>query len=165
MSDARGPEAEQFFQLMALHKYFLNADFLRDVFMRQIKDSGPPVDASFAKSLNTMTAMSLWYATVFVVIEGWQELKLADAKVDACLTDENHVNHLRLFRNQMFHYQEAYDNPKLIKFLGENDSDAETVTRWIRTTHAALGEAIEAAIQANLDGQRRPDTRVENTNQ
>ncbi|MGX5695718.1 hypothetical protein ACWKWP_05915 [Agromyces soli] len=150
MTEVHSAEAEQFFRLMSLHKYWLNADFLRDVFMRRLKNSDPPAEADFATTMDNHIAMSLWYATVYVVIEGSRGAGLSDPDLDVLLADD-HVDHLRRFRNQIFHYQEEYDNPKLLEFLGENDDDAEAVTTWIRKTHAALGKAIETAIQANLD--------------
>ena len=156
MTDAepRSAGAEQFFRLMSLHKYWLNADFLRDVFMKRIEGATPPHERGFAAMMDNTIAMSLWYATMYVVIEGWREARLSDHDVDTLLTQEWHVEHLRVFRNQVFHYQKAYDNPKLLQFLGTSDDDAGAVTTWIKSTHTALGKAIETAIQANLDPDR-----------
>lgn len=109
MTEYRTPEADQFFRLIALHQYFLHADFLRAVFMRQIKSS-PARDDPLG-------------ATVFVVIAVWRETGLSDAEFDALLNEEEHVDHLRIFRNQVIHYQREYDNPKLLKFLGRKDGD------------------------------------------
>ncbi len=89
---------------MALHKYFLNADFLRDVFMRRIKRDQPPTETDPVTSMDDMIAMSLWYATVYVVIEGWRSANLTDAELDVLLAD-GHVDKLRRFRNQVFHFQ------------------------------------------------------------
>lgn len=36
------PQQERFFELMALHSYFLNADCLRDLFLNRIKRAQPP---------------------------------------------------------------------------------------------------------------------------
>jgi hypothetical protein len=142
-------DGEQVLELLALHKYFLNADYLRDVFMRRIKRDQSPAATDPITSMDDMIAMSLWYATVYVVIEGWREAKLADSELDALLAD-GHVDRLRRFRNQLFHYQREYDNPRLLEFLGEDDADSHAATDWIKRTHVALGRAIEGAIKNRL---------------
>lgn len=154
-AESRGADVEQFFRLMSLHNYWLNADFLRDVFMKRVRDVSSPHERGFAATMDNTIAMSLWYATMYVVIEGWREARLSDHDVDTLLAQEGHVEHLRVFRNQVFHYQKAYDNPKLLQFLGTSDDDAGAVTTWAKSMHRALGKAIEAAIQANLDRDRR----------
>lgn len=142
-------DGEQILALLALHKYFLNADFLRDVFLRRIKRDQSPEATDPVTSMDDLIAMSLWYATVYVVIEGWREAKLADPELDALLAD-SHVDRLRRFRNQVFHYQREYDNPRLLEFLGEDDADAHAATDWIKRTHTALGRAIERAVENRL---------------
>lgn len=140
---------DQVLELLALHKYFLNADFLRDVFMRRIKRDQSPAATDPLTSMDDMISMSLWYATVYVVIEGWRETDLADAELDELLGDV-YVDKLRRFRNQVFHYQLEYDNPKLLEFLGEDDADAHVATEWVKRTHAALGRAIQRAVEDRL---------------
>lgn len=142
----RDAEKQQFFRLMSLHKYFLNADFVRDVFMRRINREQSPAESDFATSMDDSIALSLWYAMVYVVIEGWRDAGISDPEVDELLGDDR-VDDLRRFRNQIFHYQPNYDNPKLLEFLGTGDADALEATTWIRQTHAALGRAIERALQ------------------
>jgi len=61
--DPRDAEKEQFFRVLALHKYFLNADFVRDVFMRRINQEQSPAEVDFATSMDDSTTLSLWYAT------------------------------------------------------------------------------------------------------
>lgn len=58
---------------------------------------------------------------------------------------------LRRFRNQIFHCQREYDNPKLLEFLKTGDADAQEATTWIRRTHAALGRATERALRDLVD--------------
>ena len=150
MGETTDPSREAFFQLAALHKYFLNADFLRDVFMRRIKRVQSPAERSFVESLDDGIAMSLWYATLYVVIEGWRKIKIADPDLDVLL-DDDRVDDLRRFRNQMFHYQREYDNPKLLEFLGTDDGDAQSATEWIRRTHFSLERAIKQAMNDLID--------------
>src|SRR3954447_4244682 len=102
MVQPTGADSKQILELLALHKYFLNADFLRDVFMRRINRDQSPAATDPVASMDDLIAMSLWYATVYVVIEGWLKAKLEDAELDELLAD-GHVDTLRRFRNQVFH--------------------------------------------------------------
>lgn len=148
------PDGDQILKLLALHKYFLNADFLRDVFMRRMRREQSPGAIDPVTSMDDMAAMSLWYASVYVVIEGWRKTSLADSELDALLAD-GHVDRLRRFRNQVFHYQTQYDNRRLLDFLGEDDAESSTATDWIKRTHANLGRAIEQAVEDRI-GQGIP---------
>lgn len=149
MDDSVGTDGDQVLGLLALHKYFLNADFLRDVFLRRIRRKQSPLAADPFTSMDDQIALSLWYAAVYVVIEGWRSVNLADAELDVLLAD-SHVDKLRRFRNQVFHYQREYDNPRLLEFLGSDDADARAATNWINRTHAALGRAIQNAVEELL---------------
>jgi hypothetical protein len=40
--------------------------------------------------------MSYWYGGLYVVVEGWRELRLSDPKIDALLTSQN-VNLLKRY--------------------------------------------------------------------
>lgn len=144
--------ASEFEALMSLHKYFLNADLLRDLFMRDLRDRGRDnTDPTYTMDLHA--TMSLWYASLYVVIEGWVTLEISDARLDELLADPL-VDDLRVFRNQMFHYQRAYDNPRLLRFLGASDGDAQRATTWARMTHSAIGSAIESALEGAHQGTR-----------
>lgn len=99
MVDPHDAEKEQFFRELALHKYFLNADFVRDVFMRRMNREQSPAEAGFATSMDDSIALSLWYATVYVVIEGWRDAGISDSEVDELLGDAR-VDDLRRFRNR-----------------------------------------------------------------
>ncbi|NPC42939.1 hypothetical protein [Nocardioides sp. zg-1230] len=149
MASSKGADGEQVLELLALHGYFLNASFLRDVFMRRVRRAQSSEAIDPVTFMDDQISMSLWYATLYVVIEGWRQAKLADPDVDALLAD-NHADRLRRFRNQVFHYQREYDNPRLLDFLGEDDADAKAATDWVRRTHAALGTAIERAVEERL---------------
>jgi hypothetical protein len=149
MVDSRDADGEQILELLALHRYFLNASFLRDVFMRRVKRAQSSESIDPVTLMDDQISMSLWYATLYVVIEGWRNANLADREVDALLAD-SHADRLRRFRNQVFHYQREYDNPRLLEFLGEDDDDARVATDWVKQTHSALGRAIERTVEERL---------------
>jgi hypothetical protein len=115
-----------------LFRYFMAASLMSQDFDRYLQDQqqqtwigGDPMLFLVSKS---GLSMCLWYGMLFVVIEGWQEAKLADAEVDRLLTSPN-VLLLRRFRNGMFHFQkEQWLSPKLSDFCGSKDSVV-----WVRT--------------------------------
>jgi hypothetical protein len=52
-----------------------------------------------------MTFTMFWFATLFVVSEGWKELKVADAEINSLI--DQHIDSLRLFRNAVYHFQKG----------------------------------------------------------
>ena len=78
--------------------------------------------------------MSYWYSSIYVVIEGFKELKLQDAKIEALLQSPN-VKALQLYRNATFHFQKEYLSPKMNQFMQSKDS-----VSWIRSLTEAFGE-------------------------
>ncbi len=85
--------------------------------------------------------LSVWYALLYVVVEGFRELNLSHPEVDELLKNEECVDCLRLFRNATFHYQNDPLTEKTLKFLEAKDSE-----NWIR----ALNKALEKFFLQNL---------------
>ncbi|ANF30821.1 hypothetical protein A0130_03200 [Leifsonia xyli] len=90
--------------------------------------------------------MLLWYAALYVVIEGWKELDLSDSEVDGFLSDDR-TDKLRVFRNKVFHYQKEYSPNGLVAFLEADGPDGSSSAEWVRGTHFALGRAIVRSIE------------------
>ncbi len=84
--------------------------------MRPINREQSPAEVDFATSMDDSIALSLWYATVYVVIQGWRNAGISDSEIDELLGDDR-VDDLSRFRNQIFHYQREYDSPRLLGFL------------------------------------------------
>jgi hypothetical protein len=106
---------------------------MRQDFDRYFKD---PNEQSWVDKGNSLLflisksglAMCLWYGTLFVVVEGWQEAKLSDPEIDRLLASPN-VPLLKRFRNGMFHFQsDQWLSPKLSDFF---DPKNNTVA-WVR---------------------------------
>lgn len=153
MVDHGGIRSVQAVRLLALHKYFLNADYLRDAFIRRPKRPLPPSEVDPVTAMDDMIAMSLRYSTTYVVIQGWQKLKLSDPELDELLADEE-LDQLRRIRNQMFHYQAEYDNPKLLEFLGAGPAEVSSATEWVTGTHRASRQGDRAeSFEACVTGQ------------
>lgn len=127
-------------RIAALHLYFIWANRMRIHFDAHLtSESRPAVDPT--QDINALLYMSLWYAEIYVVIEGWRELRLHDDEVDRLLNGNDHddlVDTLRLFRNAAFHYQPDYWTPKMLKFVEFGGDSAA----WIRDLTTALGNAL-----------------------
>ena len=92
--------------------------------------SSEPVPDDLLKKkqgIETFLYMSLWYATFYVLIEGWQELGLSDKKIDELLKSKN-VDLLRRYRNGVFHFQKEYIDKRFTKLM----IDGQDIARWIR---------------------------------
>ncbi len=104
--------------------------------------------------ISTRLYMSYWYAGLYVVIEGWQELELADEAVDKLVESPN-VELLRRFRNGVFHFQRDYDDPRFLDLIFKG----REVVNWVRD----LRDAFSAFFLNWLRQQRvRPDRPTEN---
>lgn len=69
-----------------------------------------------------------WFASLFVVCEGWKTLKLSDPEVDKLMPV--HLDKLRLARNGVYHYQP--DDRKHRQFF-----ELDTIN-WAVQLHVAL---------------------------
>lgn len=118
-------------EIITLHRYFIWADRMRvhfdDVLINLRKKSISPEFMKKQEDIDTFLYMSLWYATFYVLIEGWQELKFEDAKIDALLKSKN-VDLLRRYRNGVFHFQKEYMDKRFTELMTEG----EEIAIWIR---------------------------------
>lgn len=99
---------------------FADADPLTRLMMLHVDDYG--------------VFMFYWYSGLYVVIEGYRELQLQDAKIEALLQSPN-VDALRLLRNATFHFQKEFFSPKMMRFIGSGDS-----VPWVRSLTEAFSE-------------------------
>jgi len=123
-------------ELVALHKHWCIADAVRVVIgasvikpeqeAEAIKRYGPEF-ALLGQNASLVARISVWYALLYVVIEGYRELGQTFEPLEALLQQEEYVDLLRLFRNATFHYQEDPMSEKIIGFLDKRDSE-----HWIR---------------------------------
>jgi hypothetical protein len=87
-----------------------------------------------AHDVETFMYMSYWYAALYVVIEGWRELRLRDEDIDRLLESEN-VDLLRRYRNGVFHFQQEYYDERFLQFIREGQVSAA----WVRELNQAFG--------------------------
>ncbi|MFJ1270157.1 hypothetical protein ACD661_16495 [Legionella lytica] len=61
--------------------------------------------------------LAVSYGLLYVVIEGYQSIKIKDEDIDLALSNIDFVDKLRLLRNAIFHYQNKPLPEKLMKFI------------------------------------------------
>jgi len=84
--------------------------------------------------IETNMYMSYWYAGLYVVIEGWEELQLHDPVIEPLLTSPN-VELLRRYRNGVFHFQAEYHDERFLGLI----RDGQNVVEWVRTVNQQFG--------------------------
>lgn len=141
-------------KLLALYAHWCNADAIR-IFVHADLPEGE-CDGDLPKELSRLGAissslsrLSVWYSLLYVVVEGYGELKLIDADIDALLKQRKYVEYLRIFRNATFHYQRNPLTKKARAFLCAEDSEI-----WIRSMNRALEKFFLARlpIKEQIDG-------------
>lgn len=146
----------------SLHRYWICCNFIRDSFIKDLKNNLEHYEDLIKKSKNDFIAnhllfldshfilKSYWYSSLYVVYEGCKEIKIEDEEVNK-LENEPFLNKLRLFRNGTFHFQKDLYSTKLMDV-----DDTEDFTQWIYALHEALGKAIIRQMATLL-----PDKKVE----
>lgn len=86
----------------------------------------------FAEPMFVYPFMSYYYGGLYVLIEGWRELRLSDPTIDDLLQSP-HVDALRKYRNGSFHFQPDYFNDRLLALLPFTDSP-----QWIQAVRNAF---------------------------
>jgi hypothetical protein len=113
---------------LTLHRYFLNASKNHSLFLRQLqtgKQDHP----------ETRIYLELWYACLFVVVEGWRKEAIRDNAVTAFLRDKKNLALLKGCRNVVFHYERAYTDARLEKLFADED-----FVEWVNGLYAAISD-------------------------
>ncbi|MBN2565834.1 MAG: hypothetical protein JXB46_08990 [Candidatus Eisenbacteria bacterium] len=109
---------ERFERLAAWARYLHWADLHRRRFHEFLSES-EPVEDDPASREQYVALEAAWYATLWVVVEGWREVPLADPGVEEVLDSApRYQEQLRRFRNGVFHFQPKLLNPRLTDFSG-----------------------------------------------
>lgn len=129
-------------EIIALHKHWCIADAVKVVInapitsrseeSSEIKRYGQEF-VLLGEKASLFARMSVWYALLYVVVEGYRELKVAFPPLDELLEKPELVNDLRLFRNATFHYQENPLSEKILGFLCQEESE-----KWIHELNRQL---------------------------
>jgi hypothetical protein len=109
----------------------------------------PRMFASLGDAMSMFSVLSVWYALLYVVIEGYQGAKLHDKAIDELLAQEDYVSALRRFRNATFHYQGDPIPKKVMEFLTAPESEI-----WIRNLNGAFDRYLTHELHIAEDLER-----------
>ncbi len=120
-------------KLLCLHRYYIWANRLRGYFESTLSSqkAGNSVRVEFADDTGLFLAQ--WYTSLYVVIEGWKELKLSDFEIDRLIASPN-TELLRRFRNGVCHFQGQYFDARFSEVL-----NAEGLVAWVRELNREFG--------------------------
>lgn len=93
------------------------------------------------RQLSVITRLQIWYAFLYVVVEGYQQLEEKDDAVDELLANEEMVAAMKGFQTALFHPQEATFPDQLLRFMACPDSEL-----WPHALDAALKRYFESRI-------------------
>ena len=95
---------------------------MRDLFDQELAKRGVSVDQTASATIEEFMYMSLWYAQLYTVIEGFNDLKLHDSEIDVLLAqnDGKYVQLLRRYRNGVAHFQADYFDRRFEDFFDDD---------------------------------------------
>lgn len=124
-------------EIISLHKHWISADAIKQVAFTKIDPGNsiglPKQLIEFGQLHSSFARLSVMYGLIYVVVEGYNELKLTDDRIDSLLKKEEYVDTLRRFRNAIFHYQKDPIPEKTLRFL-----ETEGAENWIHEVHKAF---------------------------
>ena len=146
-------------RFLALHRYWVYANRMREYFEKALLN---PDWLKLGEEHNAHPGLtfflhdpgifiSYWYGGLYVVIEGWQDLGLADPTIDRLLESPN-VELLKRYRNGVFHYQTTYFDDRFSAFMRSQDS----VPR-VRELNLAFGDYFLREHERETHGENTPD--------
>lgn len=127
-------------KIATLYRYFLYTVVMRDNLIQEnsknifnsLEDDPSSVFLFFSTPIGVY--LTHYYSSIYLIIEGWQDLKLSDAKIDKLISSP-HTDKLRLLRNATYHYQKEPLSPKVLQFFGSEDDGTE---KWITELYYAF---------------------------
>ena len=124
--------------IITLYRYFAYAAHMRRLFCDEVNEDDVKMMASDMSGLMLFFYSSpgiyllYSYSGIYLVIEGWKDLKLRDPKIDELIASP-FVDRLRLFRNATFHYQKELMSRKHLQFFGTEEEETE---KWLNNLYA-----------------------------
>jgi hypothetical protein len=122
-----------------LAQYWGRAQIMRRHFQDFIESYGGMSEAvAKGNGLRLETYLSFWMAGLFVAVEGFNKLKLKDARVQKLLKE--HTNDLKQLRHETYHFTVSR----------EKGRKAIRAINWVEELHVALGLFVEK--QVDIEG-------------
>lgn len=130
-----------------LHRYFIWANRMRIYFDEVLKKHTEGKIDEHRFGIESMMYMSLWYGLLYVVVEGWESLKLNDAVIDELLKSSN-TDLLKRYRNATFHYpkKRQYHDDRFEKFFKE-----QTTVEWVRKLNSEFSRYFLDVLKTNKE--------------
>jgi len=130
-------------KIVSLYRHWVTADSIKESISFKFDTHGKaPAELEELANLHSANSrLSVFYGLIYVVIEGYKELKYQDPKIDSLLNNEEFVDALRLFRNSTFHYQKKLVPEKILKFLELHESE-----KWIKDLHHSFETFFEETL-------------------
>ena len=100
-------------QLYSLRRYYIWSDSMKSLFVQELEVTSLGVSSNY--NLKFMY-MSYWFASTYVLVEGWNRCKLTDPIIDQLLKSHN-VRLLCDYRNSVFHFQTTENDVKTLTSL------------------------------------------------
>jgi hypothetical protein len=122
----RLPTVAEMMRVFALWRYFMWCQMQRD----DVDAFKITSETDFFDSIEIQRwfkDLSYWYAGLYVVCEGWQELKLTDPVIDPLLAS-SYLGVLKRYRNGVFHYQREYFDSR----IKEGIQAGEPFEQWVK---------------------------------
>jgi hypothetical protein len=123
--------------IFTLHRYFIWQNRMREHFydgLAEARAAGRPITHGTDEMIEAFLYMSYWYGGLYVVIEGWRDLKLKDETIDRLLDSPN-LDLLRRSRNGVFHYQPRYFDERFVALI----RDGQDILQWVRELNEQFG--------------------------
>lgn len=135
--------------IVSLHRYFIWSEQMNALFKLLVPQALHATSFLNEDFIASVMYMSYAYATLYVVIEGWNELKLTDPAVDDLLKSPN-VDLLRRFRNGAYHFQPEYFDERMTDFTA---GGAQAIA-WISSLQRAFKQYFDTwFLTHDLEGQ------------
>lgn len=125
-------------EIITLYRYFAYAAHMRDLFRREVNEDWLKMLSADMSGLILFlfSAPGVYliysYSGIYLVIEGWKDMKLSDPKINELL-ESPCVDRLRLFRNATFHYQKDFISRKHLQFFGTEEEQTE---KWLNKVYS-----------------------------
>jgi len=136
--------------MFSLHRYFLWSDRLKTNFLNTL--NGQSVQELINKkqaSFETNMAMSYWYASTYVVIEGWRELGLDDSEINGML-ESPYAELLKQYRKSVCHFQKNYFDQNYFFLIKEGRTAAE----WMFSLSSAFDRYFKNWLNSIRDEEK-----------
>ena len=137
--------------IAALNRYFLWFDIMHKTCKKTAPEAVRAVHFLDPSFMLTFLYLLQAYASLYVVVEGWQIIGLTDPAIDQLLSSPM-VGFLRRIRNGAYHFQPMYFDRRVVEFFdcGVAASD------WVDAVHSAFTAFFKAWNRDHkLDGTLR----------